>query len=632
MAELVTGKLLFNQDKRKWQVEFFNERKQQPSKMFCDVGEISADIPKNEAEQFDVQFERKPPHGEPIQIRLVGTDFIAPAGRRSTPPEPMAHRQGNVPSQREDRDTQRERREPRQERTNDHMPREFHNPYNFVPAVPRDHIDGATNDLGDKPPVGHDRFHAELLSGKLRVQMTVKTPLLLPDTARVEVRDEHKTFPVRVGADGKPEINPTAIKGMLRSAYEAVTNSRLSVFSIKHHSERLTYRGGRRDGFKKLSYKYSPKDLLPNSLYPAQNLNELSPAERMFGWVNQEQQGAYRGQIRIGAIDCISDKADAIENFTKSVPLQILGQPKPQQGRFYIAKDKDGKAQDNGLSNEQAGYNDKANKELRGRKVYPHHADLPDNYWIEESDWNNEGMNDLSQVILKEKLFREYLRPQSDERRNDQNRSVNGWVKPETVFKFDIHFINLSKVELGALIWLLNLPKEHFHRFGGGKPLGFGSVKLALDKSEVLNGDELKKRYYAIDEEDLEESPNLTESYVEAFEKEVVRAHHKAVANIDKLTTEQIKESSQKISFIKAFLNSAKGFDDLPIHYPRARHNRNPAPVPPHVDGLAYEWFVENAKKPNSDNSQTQFVLPNLFEDEVEGLPILYHEPPRGRR
>jgi CRISPR-associated protein (TIGR03986 family) len=899
MAELITGKLLFNQDKRKWQVEFFNEKKQQQSRMFCDVGEISADIPKNEAEQFDVQFERKPPHGEPIQIRLAGTDFIAPAGRRPTLPAPTAQRQGSAPSQRDDRDTQRERRETRQERTNDDMPREFHNPYNFVPAVPRDHVDGATNDLGDKLPAGHDRFHAELLSGKLRVQMTVKTPLLLPDTARVEVLDEHKTFPVRVGPDGKPEINPTAIKGMLRSAYEAVTNSRLSVF--QSHDERLAFRGDVREGlfviparienkkiifytgaseieeedggpkiiqradksrrisetrqsqyaawlemyeidafvnvsgknvfkisdhsitpnddkgklpvhprkawawieefkdrrgrftywrvmglaykeeslgampapsrdaissspqkvegyicntgktmkgkhderfffgentnfdielepqhieswnrliknyrqeheknfdsppkegqgrneyslewsrhiqttemnetsksaelvFEKLKdgtlcharvewnrsknnfdvvelypvmisrhlYPKSPEKLLPFELRPARFITQLSPTDRVFGWVRQSRPnkddetqqekaipehlkklGAYRGQIRIGAIDCISDKAETIEPFTQSVPLQILGQPKPQQGRFYVAEKQSGEAQTEKRNNEDAGY--KKDRGLRGRKVYPHH-NLPAGYW--------DNPNQQWEKPLLEKYFQEFRRPNGKDQRDKQNRSVKGWVKPETVFMFDIHFINLSKVELGALIWLLNLPKEHFHRFGGGKPLGFGSVELALDRSEVLNGNELRKRYFAIDEEDLDERPKLSESCVEAFEKEVIRAYNKAVANVDELTSEQIKESSQKISFIKAFLNSAKGIDDLPIHYPRARHDRNPAPVPPHVDGLAYEWFVENAKKPNRDNSQTQFVLPNLFDDDVEGLPILYHEP-RGRR
>jgi CRISPR-associated protein (TIGR03986 family) len=914
MAELITGKLLFNQEKRKWQVEFFNEKKQQQSRMFCEAGELSDDIPKNEAEQFDVQFERKPPHGEPIQIRLSGTEFVSTTIRRPTPHAPLAQRQGNAPLQREARDVQRSR----QERTNDDMPREFHNPYNFVPALPRPNE--TLGELGDREPSGHDRFHAELLSGKLRVRMTVETPLLLPDTARVEVTDGHKTFPVRVGKDGKPEINPTAIKGMLRSAYEAITNSRLSVF--QSHDERLAFRGDvseglfvipariennkiilytgtseieerdggpkivqRADKFRRIpeirqsqyaawlemyepdafvnvnsknvfklsnhsitpnddkgklpvhprkawawveEYKdrrgrftywrvmelaydkkllgaipasspdaissspqkvegyicntgktmkgkhderfffgentkfdidlekhhieswdrliknyrqeheknfdsppkegqgrneyslewsrhiqktemsetsksaglifeklkdgtlcyarvewnrsknnfdvaelypvmisrhlnpISPEELLVLELRPARFITQLSPADRVFGWVRQSRPnkdaetkqekampehlkklGAYRGQIRIGAIDCVSDKAEAIEPFTSSIPLQILGQPKPQQGRFYVAKDENGNAQpklkddEKGLTNEQAGY--KKGKGLRGRKVYPHHKALPDNYWVNESDLKNEGVNDLSQIVLKEKFFREYLRPQSKKRRDTQNRSVKGWIKPSTVFKFDIHFINLSKVELGALIWLLSL-EDGFHRLGGGKPLGFGSVKLEICRdegkeaivSDIRSGKELNESRYSSLADDASKCVGL-ETIVEEFQKVALMAYKPDMQVID----EQINEQFGRISFIEAFMRMAKGFEDnLPIHYPRTREERTTGHPAPNPEGESFKWFVDNSKtrkNPRTDEAEVVngFALPNLTED--EGLPILSHRP-RGRR
>src|SRR5207253_2776365 len=144
----------------------------------------------------------------------------------------------------------------------------------------------------------------------------------------------------------------------------------------------------------------------------------------------------------IGAVECVSDELDAIQAFSEPVPLQILGQPKPQQGRFYVAKDKGGKAQDRGLTNEQAGYQDEDDKGLRGRKLYPHH-NLPDGYW--------DNPNQQSERPLLEKYSQEFRRPNGNDQRDKQNRSVSGWIMPETVFKFDIHFINLSRVELGAL-------------------------------------------------------------------------------------------------------------------------------------------------------------------------------------
>ena len=123
-------------------------------------------------------------------------------------------------------------------------PNLFHNPYNFVPALPRDRV---KNELGDHKPRGHGRYLPDCWTGRIAVKLTTVTPLLIPDAAGMtEDNNGHKTFPVRIGADGKPYLPPTSIKGMLRSAYEAVTNSRLSVF--ESHDMQLAYRMPVEDG------------------------------------------------------------------------------------------------------------------------------------------------------------------------------------------------------------------------------------------------------------------------------------------------------------------------------------------------------------------------------------------------
>ncbi len=338
----------------------------------------------------------------------------------------------------------------------------------------------------------------------------------------------------------------------------------------------------------------SPLSLLPEELRPATSFQQLSPADRVFGWVNQQGHGAYRGHVRIGPVICATDHA--IESFGHpGLPLAILGQPKPQQARFYVAKDQFGNAQYDGLDIEQAGYS--AGKGLRGRKVYPHHHGLPSAYWANP-------MQDRTQKACNGH-FQEYRRPTLNraEQRDKQNRSVQGWIRRGTEFFFDIHVTNLSAVELGALLWLLSLPEGHFHRFGGGKPLGFGSVRLEIipEETRLSDGNGWKKFYSS-----LEDVPPPTEvkleNLVQAFQKAVEQAYGN-------------DRSFEEVSFITAFRRMATGHPDgLPTHYPRARQPGQNGPVPPHPEGKAYEWFVANDRGP-------KVSLPNLADD--NGLPIL---------
>ncbi|MFM7888187.1 MAG: TIGR03986 family CRISPR-associated RAMP protein, partial [Pseudanabaena sp.] len=467
----------------------------------------------------------------------------------------------------------------------------FHNPYNFVPALPRDkdifRADPETGkpktELGDGKPSGHGSYTSDRWSGKISVTLTTVTPLLIPDAANA-VGTDHKTYPMRKGADGKPYLPPTSIKGMLRSAYEAITNSRLSIF--KGHDEKLVYRMAAKEigliparveknknetlklhlmqavklprypsvlrysttesnshsnrpisraelnmrtpqhgdpvwvkhnakkvvtdiqkrnlessdppdynwkegwvwvanqniegkkyervfiesdddiddiqidvnletkwkdliqnykkeklnvkGLKKRDaenvdyaayldrepaepafsrhiyepdseilkegtlcyveldsheevkallpvtlsrhfYQQSPEDLLDERLKPSTGIDKLSPADRVFGWVNQDGNGSYKGQLRIHSVKCESDDAIKDDFGNDGLPLAILGQPKPQQSRFYAASNDQGEPLKDGCDKSE-GYQEDGG--LRGRKVYPHHQlPNPQEYW-----------------------------------------------------------------------------------------------------------------------------------------------------------------------------------------------------------------------------------------------------------
>lgn len=669
----------------------------------------------------------------------------------------------------------------------------FHNPYNFIPAQPRNQED---LDLRDSPPVGQDRYHHDRWSGTISVRLKTATPLLIHDAAKVMMYEKdknHLILPVRLGRDGLPYISPTSIKGMLRSEFEAVTNSRLGIFH--KHDEKLAYRmtankmnkliparleekdgvlkfrlmmketavrllrydvkanlpedkgesgtatrypdgilpehgeqvlvtvvnsvvdeiqkdteqpivnNGKRwrrgwvcitgpnvekkkfervflesdkdkyitvldehhklwnnliqnyreihqrdlkkradvgqspsaylgkepgktgwsnhihvpeynilssgtlcyvslasdDKIKailpvtisRILFDVSPSDLLASTLKPPTNRSEMSPAERVFGWVNQNGAGSSRGNIRIGRVSCLSDKMKAFSEFpSPGVPLSILSSPKPQQSRFYVAKSRQGECQDDKLDKKNVGF--QQGKSLRHRKVYPHHRNLPEAYW-------QEPMKERGR-LPNEYHYREYRRP--DNIRDDQNRSITSWVNEGTEFGFDIHITNLSDFELGAILWLLSLPVNHFHRLGGGKPLGFGSVTLSIDweRSCVLRGRDLSVFYTYLDStRPRGGDPN---ECINHFTATIGKVYGKG--------------SFESVLFIRAFLCCVRGFNK-PIHYPRAGliGQKFTGTLPPNPEGKSYEWFVANERVPHGP----KLSLPNLYED--NGLPIL---------
>lgn len=797
-------------------------------------GEVSRSLLDNlkDCDGKEVEFERV--GGQPKKVREVGGSFIPPqpdvsAGDRDR--RRPGHGRGSQPRRPQEPQEQRERNVPPQQQ------RDFHNPYNFVPAPPRNTGDP---DLGDQRPVDQDAFLTDRYSGSIRVRMTAQTPLLVPDTERAQSANGHKTFPLRVGADGKPLIPASSIRGMLRSAYEAVTNSRFGRFSREQHGDRLAFRMPAGDGLRLIParvengqvylltgtsrvtnngrpngpmyaawlprydngqvakwamryadrilpahgdevvcwvelvqhsspnfsfwrvreavrgndvsqlgrepaasqargkmapaqppnmrqihgwvcvtnaninrkhderiffqdatsapgpflvtnehrrlwreliqnyrsihqddlrrrdrngqaydeylgaepgrtawsrhvyteadrnltdgtlcyvrlnadqsdvealfpvmiarelYRTSPWDLLHDSLRPAATIDQLSPADRVFGWVKVDadagprargERVAARGLLRVGPVRCESSTADALEQFAASgVPLAILSAPKPQQGRFYVAQSPNGEAQSDGLSKQDAGYS--LGKGLRGRKVYPHQASLPD------SHWNDPTADRTQRPHGTPAHHQEYRRPDKNgqEQRDDQNRSILGWVKPDAQFSFDLQVQNLSAVELGALLWLLELQEDCFFRFGGGKPLGFGSVRLEIESCDLRTGNELRTRYRAWHETTTTATNDPRTAAMNAFRDAVVRAYRPAAGGFD------------DVVFIRSFRTACRGYgDDLPIHYPRAAADGQSEPPSP--DGESFKWFVSN------ERDGARYALRDLVND--AGLPTL---------
>ncbi len=820
---LERGRLVLSK-KGKPQIEI-NGKRFNPSQ-----GEISQAILERLTELNGEQVEFEWEGGQPKKIREAGAMFVpVRAGTTST---------GDSRHKGRGRETHRQAAGGAADKKPD-----FHNPYNFIPAPPRKTDDP---DLGDHEPVCQDLFHQDRYTGRIRVDMKVITPLLVPDPESCqEDGNGHKTFALLLGKDGKPIIPPSSIRGMLRTAYEAVTNSRLGRFPVKDHEKRLACRMEAREGLRLIPariengrirllagtstvgrngtpdgpqyaawlprysgnnkatnkavkypdgshpqhgdevecwvelfqhhrwdkkgrrhiadfqywkvlaivragsnlprvnqapagnrmegcswheskgemrkirgwvcitnanikrkhaervffchsstnppgpftlaaeqhakwkqlidnyqqiheedlnkrrkqnhafdaylgsepgrtawsrhvytqqdrelqdgtlcyvrlaenhsdvealfpvmiarelYTACPWELLDPTLRPATRISLLSPGDRVFGWVRMDSghevqpldsHTAFRGLLRVGPVACESAVKEAVETFNRALPLAILAAPKPQQARFYVAASPQGNAQADGLSKVEAGY--VPGKGLRGRKVYPHHHGLLDSHWekpLEDRTQSPQGP------------WQEYRRPTQNgqEQRDDQNRSILNWVKPGSRFSFDIHVTNLSKVELGALLFLLHLPKNHFHRFGGGKPLGFGSVRLSVDDCSLWTGESLRERYCSWDSQNSSE--DVSKDVIVAFKDAVIRAYGHVGSGV-----------FEQVPFIKAFFRTCEGFNDsLQVHYPRVTQGGQPGP--PNATGESFKWFVANEKQ------GARYALGDLAED--NGLP-----------
>jgi CRISPR-associated protein (TIGR03986 family) len=329
-----------------------------------------------------------------------------------------------------------------------------------------------------------------------------------------------------------------------------------------------------------------PIDRLSPSLRPADAPDALSPADRVFGWVNQQGHGSFKGQLRIGAVTSI-DGAGAIERFDADtgVPLAILGQPKPAQARFYAARNSQGEPLPRGVEKKEAF---REGGGLRGRKVYPHQrqAELP-GYW-EQSDAVSEP---LQARLDNREVFREWLSHEGA--RTDQNRSITAWIKPEARFTFDIDITNLTDVEVGALLWLLRECETGHLRLGGGKPLGFGSVTLRAVALDLRDGAAAKADYTGFGSR-----ANVGRRIGEAQQAEdVISAYQAALA--DAIGG---GNSFDALPLIRALRHGLRG-GNLPTHYPRTDQQRGPV-------GDSYKWFVKN--EASDRNRHERYSLPDL--------------------
>ncbi len=306
----------------------------------------------------------------------------------------------------------------------------------------------------------------------------------------------------------------------------------------------------------RLRYTYRRQDFLPDYLKRCETYEELCPACRVFGWVragaqdkSKQEWVAYAGRVRFTHAQSQSFA------FDPSRTLAILSTPKPTTTPFYLIR----------ASGEPGAvdYNT-PDARLRGRKFYRHFGERA-------FTWDE-------------------VAPYPDgEGRSDQNRTLRNPVQAGAQFTFQVDFENLARVELGALLWSLEMEDGMYHRLGFAKPLGLGSVKTTIDGLRFLDR---RARYESLEDGWLEAEETISQ-WIQDFKNAMREAY---VTPFDSLPN---------VRDLKALL----GEPALPhVHYPRSQDK-------PMENGQNFEWFMGNKRKLN-------LSLP-LAPDDREGFPLL---------
>lgn len=344
--------------------------------------------------------------------------------------------------------------------------------------------------------------------------------------------------------------------------------------------------------------KHKPINFVPKELRCEE---DLDLAEAIFGYTKSQGKGKARAYAsRIFVCDALLEPGQSnIWLAAKPVVPKILGSPKPTTFQHYLTqRTPDPQAQGHDRSSnpklvrERNDYTDPKTSVIRGHKLYWHKGEIT--------------VADVQEALNK--LRDERGREKEHDTQHTQIRPVAAGVR----FRWRIHFENLSKEELGALLWALRLPgeagREYCHSIGMGKPYGMGAIKIDVD----LLLEDRKQRYQQLfDGENWQEGKTTATDripeFVEAFDRfircRIGAAQHKSLAEVeriqmllcmlewpgpDKALTRYMEIERQDSSITQGKINEYKDRPVLPdpLHVdPAGRTRSSPAVRPPTAKG-----------------------------------------------
>ena len=299
------------------------------------------------------------------------------------------------------------------------------------------------------------------------------------------------------------------------------------------------------------AYSHAPNTLAEaDGVNPARTLTEASAADRLFGFVGNDNESgtSLRGRIQIGPVST-SDCSTAVPPDGQAyVTLPPLLSPKPSSGRRFLVSKEDFPNPPSKNTRRDHLYD--PNKSSLGEATYPTHRSS-----IGQS---------LGSIIEK------FSTSGGDLKTNESLQlHVRSWIEKGSVLTCRVHFENLSSKELAFLVWPLipeNLSPDGrdvgFHKVGIGKPLGLGLVEARI----------VKNRLY------LEKTQDITSGYKKL--NNVLGTHYEELAVSTLLQNSKIGDLS-KLPWVRAFQRAAYGFGpteekdtDVPVRYVSLEENK----------------------------------------------------------
>jgi CRISPR-associated protein (TIGR03986 family) len=317
-------------------------------------------------------------------------------------------------------------------------------------------------------------------------------------------------------------------------------------------------------------FNFFPRNLLPFN----KDRETLSPAEMLFGFIEADAKDAlaFAGKVRINTGQLINPNKKKMEEFLDdTVMLKILASPKLPSPALYF-RNQQANSQNNYIAKHDL------NSELheaKGRKYYLHA--------LRHSNGTVQKLSQHGTIANNDNAYFPWRTHPNHLNDNKEQKVTITPIKSGSTFSFTVDFDNLSDYELGLLCYALRPSKQFRHKFGMGKPLGLGTVKIAMTKLEFIDR---HKRY-------AEETLDATRYNGQTLDMKSLRNHF--IQTMDK-DIHQALELLGNPAHVKA-----------PVHYPQINNQD--------IEQETYQWFVKNDKQSKQQLSplnQNSTQLPTL--------------------